>query len=60
MSQRELAERAKVSRATINRLEMGRRRMVDLDILDRIAKALGVAPGLLIGEDVSGARKARN
>jgi transcriptional regulator with XRE-family HTH domain len=47
-TQAQLADKAKVTRATINRIENQRPRSIDLDVLDRIAKALGVAPGLLL------------
>lgn len=47
-SQGELAERAGVTRATVNRIEMGRTRSIDLDTLEKLARALDVAPGLLI------------
>lgn len=43
-----LAAKAKVTRATVNRLENGHPRSIDLDVLERLARALGVAPGLLI------------
>jgi transcriptional regulator with XRE-family HTH domain len=36
---------------TISHLETGQSRRVDLDLLDRLAKALGVAPHELIGEE---------
>lgn len=48
LTQAQLAEKAKVTRATINRIENQRPRSIDLDVLDRIAKALGVPPGLLL------------
>jgi transcriptional regulator with XRE-family HTH domain len=51
LTQAELAERANVARATINRIETGRQRRVDLDVLEKVAAALGVSPGLLIAED---------
>lgn len=49
-TQAELAEQAGVSRITVNRIEQGNHKTIDLEVLDRIAKALGVAPGLLIVE----------
>ena len=48
LTQAELAERASTRQATISRLETGETRMVQLDVLDRIASALGVEPGDLI------------
>ncbi|MHB1863407.1 MAG: helix-turn-helix domain-containing protein [Gemmatimonadaceae bacterium] len=56
LTQGELAERANVARATVNRIEAGRQRRVDLDVLEHLATALGVSPGLLITED--GAKRA--
>lgn len=47
-SQGELAERANVARATVNRLENGHPRSIDLVVLERLARALDVAPGFLI------------
>jgi transcriptional regulator with XRE-family HTH domain len=48
-SQGELAKRAGVTRATVNRLENGHPRSIDLVVLEKLAKALGVEkPGLLI------------
>jgi transcriptional regulator with XRE-family HTH domain len=49
-TQGELAARAGVTRATVNRLENGRPRSVDLDVLEKLGKALGVSPGLLISK----------
>lgn len=58
LSQGELAERAGVGRVTVNRIESGRQRRVDLDVLEKLAAVLGVAPGLLIAEDgATGARR---
>lgn len=48
LTQGELAKRARVSRATVNRIENGRPKSIDLDVLERIAKALGVSPAALI------------
>jgi transcriptional regulator with XRE-family HTH domain len=41
-TQGELARRAGVRRATINSLESGRRQRVNLGVLEKVAKALGV------------------
>ena len=60
LSQAELAARAGVSRATINRIENGRSRTVNLDMLAAIAKALDVAPAALIGETASKKRGSRD
>jgi transcriptional regulator with XRE-family HTH domain len=48
LSQAALGKRARVRQATISGLETGRIRRVDLDILDRIARALDVEPAALI------------
>ncbi|HEX9581614.1 MAG TPA: helix-turn-helix transcriptional regulator [Gemmatimonadales bacterium] len=48
LTQEALAERAGVRQATISDLETGKSRRIDLDILERIAKALGCEPGELI------------
>jgi len=47
-TQAELADRACVRRATINRLENHPAITIDLDVLDRIASALGVEPGFVL------------
>jgi transcriptional regulator with XRE-family HTH domain len=47
-TQAQLAQRAGVTRATVNRIENGRPRSIDLDVLEKLGKALGVSPGLLI------------
>ena len=49
-TQAELAERADVTRATVNRLENGRPQSIDLKVLEKLGKALGVSPGLLIAK----------
>jgi DNA-binding Xre family transcriptional regulator len=47
-TQAELAKEAAVSRATVNRIENGSQISIRLDVLGRIADALGVPPGLLL------------
>lgn len=47
-SQAELARRAKVRRAMLSELEAGKRRRIDLAILERLSTALGVDPALLL------------
>ena len=49
MSQAELARKVKVSRAYISMLESGRRKAVSVDVLQRLAKALGVPVTELLG-----------
>lgn len=48
LSQTELASRAKVSFATVNRLATNATGQVSLETLDRLATVLGVQPGDLI------------
>lgn len=48
LNQTQLAELAGVRRATVNELEAGKRQRIDLDILERLANALGVEPGAII------------
>ena len=50
-TQAELAKRANVRRATINRIENGRTTGVDFDVLERIADAFGLAARSLIVQD---------
>jgi transcriptional regulator with XRE-family HTH domain len=57
-TQGDLAERAGVTRATVNRIENGKPSSIDLDVLEKLAGALGVAPGLLIVQNVGAARGA--
>ena len=56
LTQAELAERAKVRRATVNRIENAHVTAIDMDVLERLAEALGVEPGFLIVR-VGGPRK---
>lgn len=48
LTQAELAERASVRRATVNRIENARVTAIDLEVLEKIADALGVEPGFII------------
>jgi transcriptional regulator with XRE-family HTH domain len=48
LSQAELAARARTRRATVSRLENSRVTAIDLDILEKLADALGVEPGFLL------------
>lgn len=50
LSQTTLGKLAGVRQATISSLENGKGRRVDLDVLDRIAKVLGVKPTALLSE----------
>lgn len=52
MSQAELAERAKLSTRTINRMCLNTAGQVSLKTLDKIATVLGVEPGELIEREV--------
>jgi DNA-binding XRE family transcriptional regulator len=57
LTQAELAERANVRRATVNRIENAHVTAIDMDVLERLAEALGVEPGFLVVR-VAGSRKA--
>ncbi len=59
MSQSELARRAGVSFATVNRLCTNVTKRVDLETLDRLATVLGCTPGDLIKSTVKPLRKRR-
>ena len=56
LTQIELAEKAKTTQATISNLETGKSRRIELDLLDRLAKALRCKPSDLI---VRAAKKRR-
>ena len=43
-----LARRAGIRRATVNRIENARVKAIDLEVLEKLAKALGCDPGYLI------------
>ncbi len=47
-SQRELARRADITHATVNRIENGKVASLDLTVLEKLAKALEVDAGYLI------------
>ena len=47
-SQRELARRADITHATVNRIENGKVASLDLTVLEKLAKALDVDAGYLI------------
>ncbi len=47
-TQAELARRAGIRRATVNRIENARVKAIDLEVLEKLAKALDVDPGYLI------------
>lgn len=47
-SQAQLADRAGVRQATVSNIESGKVKRLDLEILDRLARALEVDPGYLI------------
>jgi transcriptional regulator with XRE-family HTH domain len=48
LTQAELSQRAGVRRATVNRIENAHVTAIDMDVLERLADALGVDPGFLI------------
>ncbi len=58
LSQMELAERAGTRQATIANLETGKSLRVELDLLGRIAEALGCKPSELL-DVVEGPRQKR-
>ncbi len=47
-TQLELADRAGVTRATVSRIEGGKVASLDLEVFDKLAKALDVHPAVLI------------
>lgn len=50
-TQQQLAAKAGVRQGTVSDIELGKGRRVDLDVLERIAAALGVPPLDLFGDD---------
>ena len=48
LTQAELAERAGIRRATVNRIENARVMAIDLEVLEKLASALRVEPGFII------------
>ena len=48
LTQAELAERAGVRRATVNRIENAHVTAIDLEVLEKLGDALRVEPGFLI------------
>ena len=48
LTQAELAERAGVRRATVNRIEHARVTAIDLKVLEKLADALRVEPGFIV------------
>jgi transcriptional regulator with XRE-family HTH domain len=51
LTQTELAERAGVRRATVNRIENAHITAIDLTVLEKLASALGVEPGFLFASN---------
>ncbi len=51
LTQEALAELAGVRQATISQIERGATSRIDLDVLERLAAALGVQPGELLATD---------
>jgi transcriptional regulator with XRE-family HTH domain len=61
LSQGELARRARTSQATVSNLELGKGRVVHLDIIERLADVLGVKPlGLLAETGAKPKRRRKN
>ena len=50
LTQQQLADLANVPQSRISEMERGVTKHVSLDVLERLAKALGVPAGKLIGE----------
>lgn len=50
LSQAQLAKAVGVRQATISGLETGKSRRIELDVLEKLAKALGIKAGKLIAE----------
>jgi transcriptional regulator with XRE-family HTH domain len=59
LSQAELAARARTRRATVSRLENSRVTAIDLDVLEKLADALGVEPGFLLSRTPAAATTHR-
>lgn len=54
LTQAALAARAGVRRATVNRIENARVTAIDLVVLGKLADAIGVEPGFIIGRSSGG------
>ena len=50
-TQTQLAVKAEVRQATISAIETGKSKGVDFDVLERLARSLGVEPGELLERD---------
>jgi transcriptional regulator with XRE-family HTH domain len=59
LSQDALAGLARVTQSTVSGLELGKGRRVDLDILERLARALDISPVDLFAEGRSTNRRRR-
>lgn len=59
LTQAELAERAGVRRATVNRIENARVTAIDLEVLEKLATALRVEPGFIVVRAPGGAASTR-
>jgi len=61
LSQQALADAVGTGRETVNRLENGQQKSVDLDVLEGLARVLGVSPGALLAhaDEQQGRRPAR-
>ena len=53
LTQQALAERARTTTSVICALEKGRKRGLSVDLLERIAGAVGVAPGALLDAEAA-------
>jgi DNA-binding Xre family transcriptional regulator len=59
MTQTELAQRARIRRATLSALEAGKTKGVDFATLDALAVALEVDAGYLVVHDRGSPRRSR-
>jgi len=57
MTGAELAERAEIRPATLSDIENGKTSRIELAVLERLANALGVPPGMLFVQDTAPAKK---
>jgi DNA-binding Xre family transcriptional regulator len=56
LTQVQLAKRAKVRQATVSDLETGKPGRIDLEVLDKLCRVLGLEPGDLLKRESSNRR----
>jgi DNA-binding Xre family transcriptional regulator len=59
LTQVQLAKKAKVRQATISEMEAGKTVRLNLDVLDRLCRVLGVEPGDLLEREKPTKRRKR-